>query len=129
MDELFKEDTVSTNNFFVLTGRLKDAPITYDAADLKATVIFTLVVEQPPMRDEQDALLRDERGYVLRQADDLLIRAYGKFGETMSKHLIKGRLIALSGAIHTRRVENVNEAGKFDLIHDLVAEDVRFVDR
>jgi single-strand DNA-binding protein len=102
-------------NRIVLIGRLTHDPELKFIPSGTAMAQFSIAVDRRfPNKDGE------------READFIRIVVWAKLAETCSKHLVKGRLIALEGRLQIRSYE---QDGQKRTIAEVVAETVQFLDR
>lgn len=103
-------------NTVVLIGRLvRDPELRYTPSGV-AVGGFTLAVDRPFTNQQGE-----------RQADFIDIVVWRKLAETCANHLSKGRLVAVRGRLQVRSYET--QEGQRRRVAEVVAEDVRFLDR
>jgi single-strand DNA-binding protein len=103
-------------NKVVLIGRLtRDPELRFTAGSGIAVSTFTLAVD---------------RNYVgqsgQKEADFIPIVCWRKLAEIVANNLSKGKLIAVSGSIQTRKYQAQDGSNKY--VTEVVADDVRFLD-
>lgn len=77
-------------NKVILIGRLtKDPDLRFTAATGTAAARFTIAVNRPRQKDKQ------------QEADFINCIAYGKRAEVITQYLVKGKQVAITGAIRT----------------------------
>ena len=103
-------------NRVVLIGRLTKDPELRTTEGGTPVTNFVLAVDRP---------FKNAQGE--READFISIVVWRKLAENVCNYVGKGRLIAVEGRIQTRSYDN-NE-GKRVYVTEVVAEDVRFLDR
>lgn len=102
-------------NKAILIGRLtKDPDLSFTTSGVSVTK-FTLAVD---------------RNYVgqdgKREADFINIVCWRKLAESMANNLSKGRLVAVSGSIQTRKYQAKDGSNRY--VTEIVAEEVQFLD-
>lgn len=103
-------------NNVVLVGRLvRDPELRYTPAGV-ATCSFTLAVDRPFTNAQRE-----------RESDFIPIVVWRQQAEHVANYLRKGRLAAVEGRIQVRNYDN-NE-GKKVYVTEVVAENVRFLDK
>lgn len=103
-------------NKVFLIGRLtKDPELRFTSGQGLAVSTFTLAVD---------------RNYVSqsgqREADFINIVCWRKIAETVANNLSKGRLVAVSGSIQTRKYQAQDGSNRY--VTEIVAEEVKFLD-
>jgi single-strand DNA-binding protein len=99
-------------NRVVLIGRLtRDAELRY-TQNGNAVCTFTIAVDRKYNREETDFIQ---------------IVAWQKMAENIAQYTTKGSLVAIEGRIQTRNYEN--QEGRRVYVTEVVADDVRFLDR
>lgn len=103
-------------NRSILIGRLtKEGELRFTPAGV-AVFTFTLAVDRPFSGNDGK-----------KEADFINIVAWRQLAETCANYLRKGRLTAVEGRIQVRNYDN-NE-GKRVYVTEVVAENVRFLDK
>ena len=103
-------------NSVILVGRLaRDPELRYTAGSQTPMATFTLAVDRPYARREEDAVT----------ADFLRIVVYGKQAENVSAYLSKGRQAAVQGRIQTGSY--TRQDGQKVYTTDIIAERVEFI--
>lgn len=98
------------------TGRLvRDPEVRYTQSGT-AVATFTIAVDRPFAKKDQDA----------QQADFIPIVAWRKLAEICSNNLLKGRLVGITGRIQVRSYDG--QDGKKRYVTEIVADDVEFLD-
>lgn len=104
-------------NKVLLIGRLtKDPELRYAANTGTAIGNFTLAVDRPYVGQS------GQRG-----ADFIPIVCWRKLAESVANNLTKGRLVAISGSIQTRKYQAQDGTNRY--ITEVVADEVRFLDK
>lgn len=103
-------------NKVVLIGRLvKDPELKFTSGTGVAVATFTLAVD---------------RNYVgqngQREADFISIVCWRKLAENVANNLGKGRLVAVSGSIQTRKYQAQDGSNRY--VTEIVADEVKFLD-
>jgi len=102
-------------NRVVLIGRLtKDPELRYTPNGV-AVAKFRLAVDRPFTNQQGE-----------KETDFIDIVAWRGTGETVAKHMKKGRLVAVEGRLQVRSFENKD--GRRIRIAEVVADNVRFLD-
>lgn len=102
-------------NKVVLIGRLtKDPDLRYTPTGIPVAR-FTLAVQRPYANEQGE-----------READFIPIVVWRSLAETCSKHLAKGRLVAVVGRIQTGSYETSDGQRRYTT--DVVADEVKFLD-
>lgn len=102
-------------NHVVLIGRLVRAPELNYTPQGVAVGGFTLAVDRPFVNQDGE-----------READFIDVVVWRRLAESCSKHLAKGRLVAVHGRIQTRTWED--RRGHRRKAIEVVAEEVKFLD-
>ena len=102
-------------NRVILIGRLTKKPELRFLPNGTATAGFTLAVDRPFTNKQGE-----------RETDFLPIVTWRKVAENCAEYLDKGSLVAVDGRIQTR---NYEKDGRRVYITDVVAENVRFLDK
>ena len=103
-------------NQVVLIGRLtRDPELRYTPSGVPVAH-FSLAVSRPFTTKEGQ-----------RETDFIDLKAWRKLAETCASHLKKGRLIAVEGRLEVRSFDG--QDGQRRRIYEVVADDVRFLDR
>ena len=103
-------------NKVILIGRLtKDVEIRYTQKNNTAIASFSLAVNRSFVKVGEE-----------RQADFFNIVAWNKLAENISKYLVKGNQVAISGRLETRNWEDEN--GKKHYATEVIAEEVNFIE-
>lgn len=103
-------------NKVILIGRLtKDVEIRYTQKNNTAIASFSLAVNRSFVKVGEE-----------RQADFFNIVAWNKLAENISKYLVKGNQVAISGRLETRTWEDEN--GKKHYATEVIAEEVNFIE-
>ncbi|UOF91736.1 single-stranded DNA-binding protein [Fodinisporobacter ferrooxydans] len=103
-------------NRIILIGRLTADPELRYTPNGVAVASFTLAVDRPRANQMGE-----------READFINIIVWQKLGELCAQYLRKGRLAAVDGRLQIRSYEN--KEGQRVRIAEVVAENVRFLDR
>lgn len=103
-------------NKVILIGRLtRDPELKFTTGTGIAVTTFSLAVE---------------RNYVgqsgQREADFINIVCWRKLAEIVANNISKGRLVAVSGSIQTRKYQAQDGSNRY--VTEVVADDVRFLD-
>lgn len=101
-------------NVVVLSGRLTADPELKTTSNGVSVCSFTIAVERRYKQDEE------------RQADFINIVTWRSSAEFVSKYFKKGQMIAVRGAIQTRRYQDKD--GNNRTAFEVVADDVQFAD-
>ncbi len=103
-------------NRVILIGRLvRDPEMRYTPSGI-ASVRMSIAVQRPFANQQGE-----------RETDFIDLRAWRKLAETCAAHLKKGRLIAVEGRLEVRSFDG--QDGQRRRIYEVVADDVRFLDR
>ena len=103
-------------NKVFLIGRLcKDPELSFTAGTGNAVAKFSLAVERN---------YKGQDGQ--RQADFINIVCWRKLAEHVANNLSKGRLVAVSGAIQTRKYQVQDGSNRY--VTEIVADEVKFLD-
>lgn len=102
-------------NRCVLIGRLTKKPELRYLPAGTATACFTLAVDRPFTNKQGE-----------KETDFVPIVVWRKQAENCAEYLDKGSLVAVDGRLQIRSYE---QAGKRRYVTEVVAEDVRFLDR
>jgi single-strand DNA-binding protein len=103
-------------NKIILIGRLtRDVELRY-AQSGKAVANFTLAVDRPYKNQDGE-----------KETDFIRTVVWGKQAENCANHIGKGRLVAVDGRLQIRSYDGNDGQRKY--ITEVVAEDVRFLDR
>ena len=103
-------------NKVFLIGRLcKDPELSFTAGTGNAVAKFSLAVERN---------YKDANGQ--RQADFINVVCWRKLAEHVANNLSKGRLVAVSGAIQTRKYQAQDGSNRY--VTEIVADEVKFLD-
>lgn len=100
-------------NNVTLMGRLTKDPETRYTTDGKAVTRFTLAVERRFVKHGEQ-----------RQADFINIISFGKTAETVSKHFVKGKMMAVVGTIQTKSW--YGEDGQKQYATEVIVNEVHF---
>ncbi|SKA97508.1 single-strand binding protein [Caloramator quimbayensis] len=104
-------------NKVILIGRLtRDPELKFTAGSGIAVATFTLAV---------DRNYTNQSGQ--READFIPIVCWRKLAETVANNLSKGRLVAVSGSIQTRKYTAQDGTNRY--ITEVIADSVQFLDR
>lgn len=104
-------------NKVILIGRLtRDPEIRYTAGTGIAVTTFTLAVDRPYVGQSGQ-----------READFIPVVCWRKLAELVANNLSKGRLIAVSGSIQTRRYQAQDGTNRYAT--EVIADEVKFLDR
>lgn len=104
-------------NKVLLIGRLtKDPELRYAANTGTAIGNFTLAVDRPYTNAEGK-----------RETDFIPIVCWRKLAESVANNLTKGKLVAISGSIQTRKYQAQDGTNRY--ITEVVADEVKFLDR
>lgn len=104
-------------NKVILIGRLtRDPELKFTAGSGIAVATFTLAV---------DRNYTNQSGQ--RETDFIPIVCWRKLAETVANNLSKGRLVAVSGSIQTRKYTAQDGTNRY--ITEVLAETVQFLDR
>lgn len=103
-------------NRAVLIGRLtKDPNLRFTPGAGKPVATFTVAVDRKRVSKD---------GH--READFIPIVVWGKQAESTANYMSKGRLIGISGRIHTRNYEAKDGTKRY--VTEVVADEVQFLD-
>jgi single-strand DNA-binding protein len=103
-------------NKAILIGRLtKDPELKFTPSSGIAVANFTLAVERNYTNQEGK-----------READFIPVICWRKLAEHVANHLTKGRLVAISGSIQTRKYQAQDGSTRY--VTEVVAEEVKFLD-
>jgi len=103
-------------NRVILIGRLvRDPEMRYTPSGI-ASVRMSIAVQRPFANQQGE-----------RETDFIDLRAWRKLAETCASHLKKGRLIAVEGRLEVRSFDG--QDGQRRRVYEVVADDVRFLDR
>jgi len=103
-------------NRVILIGRLvRDPEMRYTPSGI-ASVRMSIAVQRPFANQQGE-----------RETDFIDLRAWRKLAETCAAHLKKGRLIAVEGRLEVRSFDG--QDGQRRRVYEVVADDVRFLDR
>lgn len=100
-------------NNVTLMGRLTKDPETRYTTDGKAVTRFTLAVERRFAKHGEQ-----------RQADFINIVSFGKTAEMVSKHFVKGKMMAVVGTIQTKSWDG--EDGQKRYATEVIVNEVHF---
>lgn len=102
-------------NSVILIGRLtRDPELRFTSAG-RAVTTFSIAVDRPFIgKDGQ------------KQTDFFNIVVWGKSAENCANYLVKGRLVAIKGALQNRTYET--QQGEKRYITEIVAENVQFLE-
>ncbi|MCX7903254.1 MAG: single-stranded DNA-binding protein [Caloramator sp.] len=104
-------------NKVLLIGRLtKDPELRYTAHTGIANCTFTLAVDRPYVGQSGQ-----------RETDFIPVVCWRKLAENVANNLTKGRLVAVSGSIQTRRYQAQDGTNRY--ITEVVADEVKFLDK
>ncbi|KRQ85966.1 Single-stranded DNA-binding protein ssb [Caloramator mitchellensis] len=104
-------------NKVILIGRLtRDPEIRYTAGTGIAVTTFTLAVDRPYIGQSGQ-----------READFIPVVCWRKLAELVANNLTKGRLIAVSGSIQTRKYQAQDGTNRYAT--EVIADEVKFLDR
>lgn len=104
-------------NHVVIIGRLCNEPtLKFTPNSGIAVANFTLAV---------DRNYTDQNGQ--RQADFIPVICWRKLAEHVANNLNKGRLVAVSGAIQTRKYQAQDGSNRY--VTEVVADEVKFLDK
>ncbi|SEF98724.1 single-strand binding protein [Caloramator fervidus] len=104
-------------NKVFLIGRLtRDPEIRYTAGTGIAVTTFTLAVDRPYVNQSGQ-----------RETDFIPIVCWRKLAELVANNLTKGRLVAVSGSIQTRKYQAQDGTNRY--VTEVVADEVKFLDR
>jgi single-strand DNA-binding protein len=103
-------------NKVVLIGRFTKDPEIRNTGGGNAVTNFVLAVDRP---------FKNTNGE--READFISVVAWRQLAELICKYMAKGRQIAVEGRIQTRSYDN--DEGKRVYVTEVVAENVKFLDR
>ncbi len=103
-------------NRVILIGRLvRDPEMRYTPSGV-ASVRMSIAVQRPFANQQGE-----------RETDFIDLRAWRKLAETCAAHLKKGRLVAVEGRLEVRSFDG--QDGQRRRVYEVVADDVRFLDR
>lgn len=103
-------------NKVILIGRLtKDVELRYTQTTNTAVALFNLAVNRKFAKAGEE-----------RQTDFFNIVAWNKLAETISKYLLKGNQVSISGRLETRNYDD--EKGQKHYITEVIAEEVDFIE-
>ncbi|WP_027309309.1 single-stranded DNA-binding protein [Caloramator sp. ALD01] len=103
-------------NKAILIGRLtKDPELKFTPNSGIAIANFTLAVDRPYLNAEGK-----------READFIPVICWRKLAENVANNLNKGRLVAVSGSIQTRKYQAQDGSTRYAT--EVVAEEVKFLD-
>ncbi|MFL0267548.1 single-stranded DNA-binding protein [Candidatus Clostridium radicumherbarum] len=103
-------------NRVVLIGRLtKDPEMKVFEESGKVNTKFTLAVERS---------FKNKNGE--READFIPVTFWGKRAEIVNEHLVKGKLISVTGRLQTHSYEDAE--GKRKYIAEVIADEFQFID-
>lgn len=106
-----------------LVGRLtKDPELKYIPGSGKAVANFTLAVDRGLSKDKKKEFEQQNKP----TADFIRIVTWGKQAENCANYLAKGRLVAVSGSIHTS--SSKDEKGNVTYYTDVNAYKVEFLE-
>lgn len=104
-------------NKVLLIGRLtRDPEIRYTAGTGIAVTTFTLAVDRPYIGQSGQ-----------RETDFIPVVCWRKLAELVANNLTKGRLVAVSGSIQTRKYQAQDGSNRY--VTEVVADEVKFLDR
>ncbi|WDU84228.1 single-stranded DNA-binding protein [Caloramator sp. Dgby_cultured_2] len=104
-------------NKVLLIGRLTaDPELRYTAHTGIANCTFTLAVDRPYTNAEGK-----------READFIPVVCWRKLAENVANNLTKGRLVAISGSIQTRKYQAQDGTNRY--MTEVVADEVKFLER
>lgn len=104
-------------NKVLLIGRLtRDPEIRYTAGTGIAVTTFTLAVDRPYVGQSGQ-----------RETDFIPVVCWRKLAELVANNLTKGRLVAISGSIQTRKYQAQDGSNRY--VTEVVADEVKFLDR
>jgi len=102
-------------NRVVLVGRLtKDPELRFTPGTGRAVATFTLAVNRRFKSQGQP------------DADFIPVVVWGKIAENTANYVSKGRLVGVSGSIHTRSYEAKDGTRRY--VTEVVADEVQFLD-
>ncbi|SHF17058.1 single-stranded DNA-binding protein [Caloramator proteoclasticus] len=103
-------------NKAILIGRLtKDPELKFTPSSGIAVANFTLAVDRNYTNQEGK-----------READFIPVICWRKLAENVANNLTKGRLVAVSGSIQTRKYQAQDGSNRY--VTEVVAEEVKFLD-
>lgn len=103
-------------NTVILIGRLTRDPEMRQTGAGVAVTRFSLAVDRPFTNQQGE-----------RETDFIDCVAWRQLGETVARHLTKGRLVAVQGRLQVRSYET--QDGQRRKATEIVADTVRFLDR
>jgi single-strand DNA-binding protein len=108
---------MSITNNVLLMGRLTaDPKLTYTPNNGIAVATFILAVDRPYVNQSGQ-----------RKADFIPVVCWRKLAELVANNLTKGRLVAVSGSIQTRKYQAQDGTNRY--VTEVVADEVKFLDR